>query len=533
MAITLKVTGNGHFQGAETNLSGYSVREDATPIDPSISSGGTGEASFTLTEDSTSNGSILLLGDVIELEDGSNGRTAGRVSSVRGSNGIVQVTASSRLNSLVIDCTMPSFSGTLEAGFRSYLAVGDIVDGVFVDPALIGRSVVLPAWTGNLWDYLKQLCSAEQVEISLVSSNVVLRPIRQRIVETENNSAESWEVSDADLAQFVEVNYYNNEYKSAATVYPEGLGILDAPVMQVSIKEIAVLTVATNASIRSVQQPLAVDKVQQYYEGATSVYSIINSKGVPISHLEWNKYGGRVDVAIGEDLRSLIITVIGPDYITDGPFRLAGGDMDDPFSSIRIVGEAVVSTTRMLTIPTGVPAERSSQIIGYTLTNPFVSTVGQAYTAGLYIAGKYATAAQGISISATVVNRKNAPGYANYPIFSDLDALWVGKTYSEFDAANSGKTFGDITNELYALVSDNFENQAFGNISGARVPFRDAFYRINSSTVSHDIISYSGDKDTLYSDMDAVWSGATYAEFDAAMGARTYEDFAVTPLWKE
>lgn len=532
MAITLKVKGNGHFQGAETNLTAYSVSEDSTPIDANDSSGGTGQATFTLTEDDSSTGSILLYGDTVELEDGSNGRTAGRVSSIRGSNGSVAITATSRLNSLVIDCTMPSFVGTLADAFRAYAAVGNITEGIIVSSLLDGRKVTLPAWTGNLWDRLKQLCSAEQVEISLVSSNVVLRPLRQNTAEMLKNSDESWEVSEGDLAQFVEVNYYNNVYQSSAVVYPDAGGIFDAQVMQVGTKEVSTFVVQTDASLRSVQQPVASTGIPLYYTAKTSVYSVINSKGQVVPPATWNAAGGSVLVEIGDDLHSLIFTITGPSITANAPFRLAGEVMDDAYSTLRIVGAAVMTTPTLITIPTGVPAGRSSQLVGATINNPFISTVSQAYTAGLYLAGKFATAAQSIAISATVVNRKNTPGYANYPIFSDLDAVWSGKTYADFDAANTGKTYGDITAELFALVADSFENQAFGNVIGARVLFRDAYYRIRTSTVSHDIISYSGDRDTLYSDVDALWSGATYADFDTAMGARTYEDFGLTPLWK-
>lgn len=533
MAITLKVIGNGHFQGAETNLAGYSATEDATPIDASDSSGGTGTANFTVSEDGRADGTILLRGDTIEVEDGSNGRTQGLVSSVDGSKGEATIGSSSRLNALVVDCLMPSFTGTLEAAFRAYLAVGGVVSGIVVSPEIASREVAYPAWTGNLWDHLKKLCAAEQVEISLVSSNVVLRPLRGRIVETVKNEDERWSVSDGALAQNIEIYYYNNKFNSSALLYPDDQNSPDTSVIQVGEGETSVTEVKIAASIRGIQQPQAVDFVPQYYTGLSSVYSVLDGKDVPLPVSEWYGAGGNITVVAGEDLQSLIITVTGPNLVERGPFKIAGAVLEnEAYSSLRIVGSAIETSKTLLTLPTGMPASRTGQVVGITVDNPFISSITQAYTCGLIVAGKFAGAQQELSVSATVVNRKDAPGSVRYPLFSEFNAEWSTKTFAQFNAAHTADTFDDLTAEYFAKVADTFENQAFGNVAGARVRFREAFYRIRSSTITHDIISYSAERDTLFEDFNSVWSGETFTAFNSRMSGKTFEDFGVIPLWQ-
>lgn len=537
MAITLKVVGNGHFSGSETNLSGYSVDEDATPIEPSDSSGGTGVSRFTVTEDSSAEGTILLRGDTVEIEDGSNGRTKGTVTSVAGSETEATINAGSRLNALVLECTMLPFAGTLEAAFRYYLSIGGITSGIVIDPVIGARIVALPAWTGNLWDHIKKLCIAEQMEVSLVSSNIVLRPLRQRIVETVKNTDLSWSVDDGSLAQTVEIYYHSNTYVGQALVYPV-IGET-AAIMQVDTNELSITEVKIDGSIMGVMQPDAIDVVPRYYTEPISAYSVIDSKGNKIPPLVWKQAGGGVTFEVGEDLQSVIITVIGASLTENAPYRLAGIDPTssqlgeaEAYSSIRVVAEAIVSTPQVLTLPTGMPLSRTGQVVGVTVDNPFISTLSQAYTTGLLLAGKYAGAAQTINVSATVVNRKSEPGSVRYPTFAEFDAQWVGKTFAQFTAANAGKTFAGFTAEYFALVADTFENQAFGNVVGARVRFREAWYRIRSSTVTNDIISYSAERDTLISDFNSVWAGATFADFNAKMVGKTFEDFGVIPLWR-
>ena len=137
MAVTLKVTGGGEFLGSATNLSEYSVTEDATPLAVSDTSGGTGTMQFTVVENERTH---LLLDSEVELEDESNGRTTGRVASVSANRDIASVSADSRVNALMFDTTTAPFTGTLIQAFTYYFGLAGLTTELSIDPTLTRAS---------------------------------------------------------------------------------------------------------------------------------------------------------------------------------------------------------------------------------------------------------------------------------------------------------------------------------------------------------------------------------------------------------
>jgi hypothetical protein len=69
-------------------------------------------------------------------------------------------------------------------------------------------------------------------------------------------------------------------------------------------------------------------------------------------------------------------------------------------------------------------------------------------------------------------------------------------------------------------------------VAGARVKFRDAWYRIRSSNISESGVSYSAERDTLITEFNDRWTGKTFAQFDTQFTGKLFEDFAVIPLWQ-
>lgn len=534
MAVTLKVIGNGHFQGAATNLSGYSATEDSTPIDPSDSSGGTGMIEFTVVEDPDPEGTILLLGDTIELEDGSNGRTRGIVSAVSGSNGESSVSAYSRLGMLNAEKNIPPFRGTLGDAFRYYLAQVEITEGVVVDDTIRDRAVVFSGFTGNLWEAMKQMCAAQQVEISLVSSNIVLRPLRSREVVSRHDVTQGWTVETGDSAQFVEVNYYNNEYKVNAPLYPKnGVWDEDLQIYQVDANETIEVEIPVDASVLSVRQPQPRLFVPRYFEGTESVYAIAGDDGLPIPPAQWVDGGGKVTVEIMEDSHTLKVTIKGPNEPEYAPYKLAmSSGPSDSYSSLRIVGTGVFYDKQVLTLPTGAPASKTAQVVGATVDNPFISTISEAYTAGMRAAAAWSGTKQRIEVTSTTVNRKGDKGGRKYPTFADFKAEYSGTTFAQWKVLWAGKTFEDFNNAMFERVQDDFENQAFGNVTGSRVKFRNQWYRIRSATIDQAQITYSAERDSTFGDFKKLWQGATFADFKTRYAGKTFADFGVISLWR-
>lgn len=532
MVVELTVTGNGKFSGTKASLSTYAAVEDATPLTGASNYGGTGQLTFSVRESaSTASSSLLLLNDTVELTDESNGRTRAVVNNVSITDTVASVSADSRMSKLLATRTADPKNATLANVIKYYLSLAEIIDDIVIAPGLPSGTFAFPGWTGVVWDMLKQLAIAYNFEISLVSSNVVARPLRLRNVQTRLDSTQTVSVNNGQLAREIEVAQYNNEWKTNAIAYPVGGWTTDTQVYQVAADELLELDIPTDASLVSVNQPACVASVAPNYSGTASVYTVIGKDGLPIPPAQWVAGGGKITVAIGEDRRSVKVSIQGSMSERYAPYRIAmASSATIAYSTLRITGTGTYWKRDLLTRATGTPDAKTATVVGITIDNPFISTGAQAATEAYAAAQYYASPKQTLSVSARVVNRVGEKGAMDYPTFADFDALYAGKTFADFNAINAGKTFADLNKDLLGELVDDFENQAFGNIAGARTKHKDAMYRITTATTTESGITYSAERDTTFADFNDAWAGKTFADFDAAWTGYTFEDFAMMPL---
>lgn len=534
MAIELSISGNGKFGGHSTSLLSYSAQEDSTPINPDDSTGGYGQLTFSAVEDEDADGSILLINDTVTLTDGSNGNTGGVVSDVSAEEGVVSVTASSRIGILRAIAQAQPYSGTLAGAFEYYLSLAGVTSGFTVDATIASRPVVFPGWNDEVYVALKRLCTAYEVEMSLVSNNIVLRPIRTRIAQNLHDSAQSWSVTNGQLAQSVEIYYYNSELKANYLAYPPTIYDASPTIGPIDGGQTMVTTVELSSSLSAINQPAPVTYVAPDYTGPDSVYTIIGKDNEPIDPFWWIANGGLITVELGDDTRTATITVTGATDPSEAyaPYRIAQMVDNEAVDTLKLTGSGVFFDKRMITIPTGAELARTARAVGTTIDNEFVSTLAEAYTAGLKAAQALAAPEQTVSITASVVNRKNEQGSIVYPTFNDFNTANASATFATFNTTWTGKTFDNLTATYFAQVATNFENQAFGNASGARVLFRNAWYRARTATVTPVSIDYTAERDTMFSDVNNVWGGKTFNDFNTRWAGKNFEDMAVIPLWQ-
>jgi hypothetical protein len=531
MAIELEVIGNGHFKGARSNIANYTVTEDSTPIDPNDTSGGVGQIDFDVIEDDD-NGAILLINDTVMLTDQSNGKTTGTVTGISGNDGVASVTANSRLGLLLSTVQAQPFTGRLEDALLYYFELAGVTSGIVVDETIADRPVTYEGFYGVLWDNMRMLCAAQQIEISLISDNVVVRPLRTRTAEVNKDTQRSWSVQNVDLAQTIEVILHETTYVTNKIVYPAGGWNTDVEVFQVNAGEINEFDIDLGASLSSVKQPIYVSTVDRYYSGTESVYTAAGSDGLPITPAQWAADGGTFSLTINEDTHSLHAVITGPNEAKYSPYSIAvAAGPSDYYSALRIVGTGVVINKTTLSIPTSVDTDKAPTVVGATIDDPFITTYAEAYTAGMITAGAYARPQQVINFTSTVINRKGDKGDFNYPTFDDIGVEYGDLTFDAFATLMGNKTYDEFAADQYAKVKDNFDNQSFGNAVGARVPFRNAVYRIRNSSTTPADISYAAEEDSTFDDFKAVWGDLTYDDFADRMGNNTYEDFGVIPLW--
>jgi len=562
MAVEVTVTGTSSYAGVTTNLTDYSVVEDATPLDPASNNGGVGQLTTSIVENPSAKGTITLIDDVLTLSDGAKGTTTATVTGIDASNGIASLTADSRMSVLLSTRSASPQFLTMEQTFRYYLGLAGITTGiVFEAPGdssyrySANLPIPTPGWTDVIFDKLRQFAIVCGAEISLVSNNIVFRPLRTRVAESRRDTAAALTVKRGQIARAIEVVYYQNSYKVNGQVYPKnGVWTEDTPVYQVDAGETLEVNIPVSASLLSIIQPTCVAYVGRYDTG--SVYSVVGQDGLAIVPAQWTRNGGSVKVAIGEDPATIDLTITGA-QTTQGPFRIAvGAGTSDAYSSLRLQGTGTYFDKQTLTIPTGVPDSDTPQRIGITVDNPYISTIADAYDLGIRTAGRYSGYEQSLSVSSTGINRADVSNNLRYPTFTEFGAgvdgkapVWNGQTFDAFNATWAGKTFDDFNAYYYEVVRSDFANQAFGNIAGARRRFRDAFYRIDTATTNPTGVNYSATSDTVFNDFRNTWQLAvledfvgpgitpkttayTFDDFAAIQAGRSFNDFNMTPLWR-
>lgn len=567
LSPTISVTGGGTFSGTTTNLGSYSATEDATPIRADSNNGGTGQVNFSIIEAvRTSKDTVAttdLISATVKLSDGSNGETTAIVETLSTDNGITAVTANSRLSKLLSTRTAVPMFATTETIVRYYLSLGGVTDGIVYEGAGYAGAQAVQGWTGVIWDNLRAFLTVVGAEIALVSNNVVVRPLRQRVSVNRRDSSVSTSQGKGDVAQSVVVKYYNNQYKTDL-VYPDGGWNEDVQVYQVDAGEIFTTNVDVNVSPVSVVQPECVEYVARDVKDQ-SVYSVVGADGLAIKPQQWLENGGSVTVAIGQDNQSLDITIVGA-QTTQGPFRIAvGAGASDVYSSLRLIGTGTFFHESEIKIYTGLTAEDTPQEVGATVENRFVDSIDRAWNVGLTVAQGYSGFSATISKDSGGINRLDTSGDRSYPTFAQFNEgfvakggeapSWIDQTFANFQTTWNGKKFSDFNKFYSDLVKSNYSNQAFGNVAGSRVLHQDAYYRIESATVQENGISFSGSADTTFGDFNRRWSAQsytgemgleygpkrvstkpkttfTYADFNAMMDGRTFRNFNYAPLWR-
>ncbi len=485
MSTEVRVSGGGAFEGAASAIFDYSVTEESTPITLADSTGGIGQVTFNAVDDTSRKGSGLLLGSTITLEDTDRGTIVGKVTSLNGANGIISVSAESRIGKLVATRNANPVNGTFGEAIAYYLGLAGVTGSNFtIDSSLVNQSVITPGWKDqDVWTKIKELCAVNNAEISLVGAQVVVRALRKVEVATVNMTS-TWSATEADLQSSFTMNYYNSSYREDFLVEPEGGWSPEARVLQVEVGETVVENIPVNMWVTSVQQPVAQDKVARSYTDS-SVYSIVGNDGFPIPAAQWRAHGGRMSFAIGADKTSIDVTLSGvrPDTATAkyAPFRVAVSSKSEYYSTLRIVATGVYFVEKSVVIYTGVKTSDGAED-GTTIASQFVRTKKEAYEAGLSIAQKFSAPVRTVTF-----------------------------TTNDFETVNT-------------------ISQTFGNIAGARVRWRRAVYRVRSAVTTQSSVEFTAEEDTTFDDFQTSAAGMTFDDFQDSFAGLTFDDFNQIPL---
>lgn len=541
----------------------WSVVEAATPLAAGDSSGQTGTIDVTMPQidpdvrpDHPVNvfGPEWFIDQSVRLADSRKGFTLGKVESVRRGDqaGTYILSCATRLGDLnVYGVQAQPFVGTLRQAFIYYLSLANISTDFYIDDLIGNRPVVFSGWNGELWFHLKEMATAQDCDISLVSGIVLLRPIRAREATRGRDLDRSHETGGGTLARAVEVYHYSSRPITNELVYPPEGWKPETEVLNVNAGEESEYVLELSASVSSVQAPEMRSFVEEPYN-FSSVYTVVANDGLPVPPEAWASNGGRLTVEIEPDTSSLRVKLRGATNLptasgtaaTNFAIALASDTTGNRYSTLRIVGTGVAFNRQKITVRTTVPPEKTATEVGVTVDNIFINSLDDAYRAGTRAAKRFSGYSPSLSGTVTAINRRGDSGVADYPTYGEvrdvLNEELAAPNYGEVQSYVLGtlgnSTYGADQDYWFSFVRDSAVNQVFGNVQGCRIYDKKSrrFYRIRTGTLTPpNIQQFQADDDHIFADVEEYFSvkGYTYAQVQAPRNGLTYKQDEMAGLY--
>lgn len=482
--MSIKITGGPFDPGL---IEGYTVVEEVVSLDPGSFDGGTGTLDYGIPDYAKLDD---LLDSEVILTDTRRGTIIANVVSITTESGFASISAVNELNKLNTWQTVLPFQGSLVEYMDYVTALCGLTTGVMGEGGWAGGAspfVTCPGFYGNVWDHVKQLLTAYGGEI-VMREYPVVRPVRSFPAQINNPISRSRTISNESVSNNVSIEYYNYTYGTQVEVYPPDGDNYDSTTSAwvVGAGQRLIQELKLDGSLRKVNTPVVQDFVyNQSYAGTNGVYAVAGADNLPVTAAQWLDRGGSLRVETTQDPSVIRVIIDGARIPSLAPFRIA---MVEPssgtyYNALHITGEGVSTRPETLTLPTGVPVSETGEEAGVSVDNPFINTLAQAYTAGIYTVA--ANTGPALSLSGSAVDLVDADGPVAH----------------------------------------------FGYLPGARIMSDTANFRINSVTTTEHVASYDAAIDTTIGDFNARWNGATIAQFNAEWSVlENLKDFRTKPL---
>jgi hypothetical protein len=515
-------------------------------------SGGVGDISVGVAD--FRNDGIVLYKDAIKLTDDLYGSITGRIDSLSSTNGLLSLTGRSRLAFLNTPGVVSPGTTTIRGLFQKIFTAANLTQDIAFSPLVPDTTIIGPGYNDDLWVFLKKACATYQIEVSLINNTIYVQPVRGREVTIENIDSETYSLTDVDLSQSFDIAYYNYTQEVDALAFPRGGWTPEVPIYQVEAGETVVFDIPVAGYLTSVNQPVAQNFVAKDYSGSTSVYSVSGNDNLPIQADQWIAQGGKVSFELTQNGTVIQVSITGPNFKQLGPYSISVSDGATAYSTLRITGSGVFYDKKLLNIKTGLTPDIAPTEFGSEIDNPFISTLEQAWDAGVKTRQLYALPRHTLDLSGRSFVRKSYTQYEYFKLddmmygildgegalaFVDLnesiilyqsfqqynDSLPSGYAFSEFNLDFADANFNDFS----ATVVETY-SQSFGALSGSRVRYYDAYFRVRSSDISQDRVSIVAEFDTLFSDFNDTFASNTFEDFIEIAPGLAFTDWNLIPL---
>lgn len=397
--------------------------------------------------------------------------------------------------SITLVNSMGTADGNLYNSFCYYMSlVGIDSADVIIDPEIRYDQVVFPGFVGNLWDHMKQMCSALGYQIYSTGTQIGLtKPNKVTIEISEPDGDNAISFDPVERTQSIQINNYN------LTRTTQGIFFKSTDVYSLNAGERQEVTVQVMGTPSTLNNPVAVDGMDLRATSGVGQYVVTGDDGYIIAPQLWRDLGGYITARVDpEQADQIIITLKAPADDSRAPYRISEGD-DRP--ALWITGSGVLSSAEVVRIWTGdggAPTEMLDPI-----DNKFVATKAMAYTAGMRAAQQYAQPTVRLSIS----------GIPNI--------ILTAKAYS-YVVPPYGSVFSTVDTEITSW---------YGSVAGAILTYGSSKYRVLSATFEPNSLSMDLAQYVTFDDFNKVWAGKTFADYQTATGTlMTFSQQAIFPL---
>jgi hypothetical protein len=314
---------------------------------------------------------------------------------------------------------------------------------------------------GELWDYVKQVCSARGVELASTPAGIIARRPGTRTIDLAHRASASRAISGASAARAVVVTNHRTkaldivgaEAWRATSIYSVDVGqttIVNLPVPK-GVRFLASPRPWYNTKVARgviIQQPQYLDGYAELEAGTAGRYYITAQDGYLVSPVQWTNYGGRLTVSVVDGVATMKLT--GPSRAIPGvagPFRIGESSNSSDYAVLRLFGTGVSTKPTDVTLPSGASPRETRVETGSTVTNIAIGNIGEVYNAAAWVAQR----TSGPSVTLTARMPMGALG--GWAVAPGSLITWEGNVF-RVDSVSYASGLGTLTCSKLTRLSD-------------------------------------------------------------------------------
>jgi hypothetical protein len=334
--------------------------------------------------------------------------------------------------------------------------------------------VILPAWSGDVWSHLKEVCAAYAIEIYPDGTTIRVADIGARTITLDNTTP----------LRVIPTNIFGGQQLVIVAQNPKaGAGVVFDANAQNTRFQIDVGQTNT-VVVNTLNYPVTVDTLAptDVLPVLPGQYYVLDSLGVHVPAETWNNAGASVVPILGDSPGQVKLIFEGPGAAMSGytgPFTFADAITAAGRAALTLTGTGVFTEPKSYTFETGANPTKTTQLVAKTIDsfaiNDMAHVARVAPGAIDEVAGYAVTVTFQIKASALlgfglttgslfyaedsrwrIVDVKFGRGKADvtavrHVTLNDVDTALTGLTYDQQDAIWAGYSFHDRSIKPLAL----------------------------------------------------------------------------------